>query len=48
MATDKQACFGRKGKDKHWHGYKIRVSVGMQSGLIDKILQPLRRMFLMA
>lgn len=37
VATDKQARFGCKGKDKYWYGYKEHASVDMQSGLINKI-----------
>ena len=35
--TDKQARFGRKGKNKDWLGYKEHVSVDIQSGLINKV-----------
>lgn len=37
VATDKQARFGCKGKNKYWFGYKEHVSVDMQSGLINKV-----------
>jgi len=37
VATDKQARFGAKGKDKFWYGYKEHTSVDMQSGLINKV-----------
>ena len=37
VASDKQARFGCKGKDKYWYGYKEHVSVDMQSGLINKV-----------
>ena len=37
VASDKQARFGCKGKDKYWYGYKEHTSVDMQSGLINKV-----------
>ena len=37
VATDKQARFGCKGKNKYWFGYKEHVSVDMQSGLINQV-----------
>jgi len=36
--VDSIACFGCKGKNKHWHGYSRDVSVDMQSGLINKVV----------
>jgi len=37
VATDKQARFGCKGKNKYWFGYKEHVSVDRPSGLINKV-----------
>ena len=37
VAHDKQARIGYKGKEKYWYGYKKHTSVGMQSGLINKV-----------
>lgn len=37
VATDKDAKFGAKSKDKIWYGYKQHTSVDMQSGLINKV-----------
>ena len=37
VASDPQARFGCKGKNKYWYGYKEHASVDMQSGLINKI-----------
>lgn len=37
FASDNQAKFGNKGKDKYWFGYKKHVSVDMQSGMINKV-----------
>ena len=37
IASDKQARFGCKGKDKFWYGFKKHVSVDMQSGMINKV-----------
>jgi IS5 family transposase len=37
VATDKDARFGAKGKNKIWYGYKQHTSVDMQSGMINKI-----------
>jgi IS5 family transposase len=36
-ATDKQARFGCKGKQKFWFGYKRHCSVDMKHGLINKM-----------
>ena len=37
FASDKDARFGAKSKNKFWFGYKKHVSVDMQSGLINKV-----------
>jgi IS5 family transposase len=37
VASDKETKFGCKGKNKFWFGYKERVSVDMQSGMINKV-----------
>ena len=37
VATDKQARFGCKGKNKYWFGSKEHVSVDMPSGLINRV-----------
>ncbi|MCP4066141.1 MAG: transposase, partial [Gammaproteobacteria bacterium] len=37
VASDKDARFGCKGKNKYWYGYKEHASVDMQSGLINKV-----------
>lgn len=37
VASDTQARFGCKGKNKYGYGYKEHTSVDMQSGLINKI-----------
>ena len=38
VAQDKQARIGCKGKDKNWYGFKKRVCVDRQSGLINKVI----------
>jgi IS5 family transposase len=37
VASDKDAKFGAKSKDKIWFGYKQHTSVDMQSGMINKV-----------
>lgn len=37
VAHDKQARIGCKGRKKYWYGYKLHVSVDMQSGLANKM-----------
>ena len=37
FASDNQARFGCKGKNKFWFGYKKHTSVDMQSGMINKV-----------
>ena len=37
VAHDKQASTGCKGNKKYCYGYKLHVSVDMQSGLINKV-----------
>ena len=37
FATDKDARFGAKSKNKFWFGYKKHVLVDIQSGLINKV-----------
>jgi IS5 family transposase len=37
VASDKEARFGCKGKDKFWYGYKRHNSVDMRYGLINKV-----------
>jgi len=37
FASDKDARFGAKSKNKYWFGFKETNSVDMQSGLINKV-----------
>lgn len=37
FASDKDARFGCKGKNKYWFGYKRHVSVDMTNGLINRV-----------
>lgn len=37
FASDKDAKFGCKGKNKYWFGYKRHVSVDMTNGLINRV-----------
>lgn len=37
VGADQEARIGCKGKNKFWYGYKKHTSVGMQSGLINKV-----------